>query len=96
MAKKYTPEEAEKWGWEELVASIGAPAGYIFISIGLALVLLLKPVGWVYLVIGVVATLVMYFVMDPKLRAVSDEYERRQAEFLKHVESISKWEDKDE
>jgi hypothetical protein len=96
MAKKYTPEQAEKWGWEELVASIGAPAGYIFISIGLALVLLLKPIGWVYLIIGIVSTLVMYFVMDPKLRAVSDEYERRQAEFLKHVESISKWEGKDE
>jgi len=93
MAKKYTPEQAENWGWEELVACITAPAGYIFITIGLALVCLLRWDGWVYLIIGIVSTLVMYFVMDPKLRAVSDEYEKQQAEWLKHVENVSKWQE---
>ena len=93
MAKKYTPEQAEKWGWEELLACIFAPASYIFVSLGLALLILLRPMGWVYLAIGLISTALMYFVIDPKLRAVSDEYERRQAEFLKHVESVSKWEE---
>ncbi len=93
MAKHYTPEQAEKWGWEELVACILSPASYIFVSLGLALAILLIPVGWVYLAIGLISTLLMYFVIDPKLRAISDEYERNQAEFLKHVESVSKWED---
>jgi len=49
--------------------------------------------GWVYLAIGLIATVLMYLVIDPKLRAISDEYEKRQAEFLKHVESVSKWEE---
>jgi len=93
MTNKYTPEQAEKWGWEELVACIMAPVSYIFVSLGLVLTILLRPIGWVYLIIGIAATLLMYFVIDPKLRAVSDEYERRQAEFLKHVESVSKWEE---
>ncbi len=94
MAKTYTPESAEKWGWEELVACIMSPVSYIFVSLGLVLVLLERPIGWVYLIGGIAATLVMYFVIDPKLRAVSDEYERRQAEFLKQVESVSKWEER--
>ena len=93
MARKYTPEQAEKWGWEELVACILSPASYIFVSLGLALVILLIPMGWVYLAIGLISTALMYLVIDPKLRAISDEYERNQAEFLKHVESVSKWED---
>lgn len=93
MAKKYTPEQAERWGWEELLACLFAPASYIFVSLGLALLILFIPIGWVYLGIGLISTILMYFVIDPKLRAVSDEYERRQAEFLKHVESVSKWEE---
>lgn len=91
MAKKYTAESAEKWGWEELVACIMSPVSYVFVSLGLALAILLKPMGYVYLVIGIAATLIMYFVIDPKLRAISDEYERNQAEYLKHVEKVSKW-----
>ena len=88
MARKYTPEQAEKWGWEELVACILSPASYIFVSLGLALVILLIPMGWVYLIIGLISTALMYLVIDPKLRAISDEYERNQAEFLKHVEAF--------
>jgi len=93
MAKRYTAESSEKWGWEELVDCITAPASYIFISLGLALTILLRPIGYVYLAIGIIASLVMYFVIDPKLRAVSDEYERRQSEFLEQVEKVSKWEE---
>jgi len=93
MAKQYTAEQAEKWGWEELVACVLSPVSYIFVALGLALVILFIPIGWVYLVIGLTATALMYFVIDPKLRAISDEYERNQAEFLKHVESVSKWEE---
>jgi hypothetical protein len=93
MEKKYTAEQAEMWGWEELLACIFAPVSYIFVSLGLALIILLIPMGWVYLAIGLIATVLMYLVIDPKLRAISDEYEKRQAEFLKHVESVSKWEE---
>jgi len=39
MARKYTPEQAERWSWEDLLACILSPLGYILCSIGLAQVL---------------------------------------------------------
>lgn len=94
IKKTYSPEQAEKWGWEELVACILSPLAYIMVSIGLAKVLLLEPAGFIVLVGGIIALILMYEVIDPKLKAVSDEYERRQAEFLDHVERVSRWEER--
>jgi len=93
MARKYSPEEAERWGWEDLVACILSPLGYILCSIGLAQVLLLERVGFIVMGAGIVCVALMYWIIDPKLKAVSDEYERRQAEFLEHVERVSRWEE---
>jgi hypothetical protein len=58
---------------------------------GLTQVLLFRPFGFVLLGVAIVGTLTIYWVIDPKLRAVSSEYESRQARYLENLESRHRW-----
>ena len=60
--------------------------------VGVASLLLLRPDGIVLTLAAVVGTLVIYWVIDPKLRAVSAEYEQRQARYLEELEREVRWE----
>jgi len=40
----------------------------------------------------VIGTGVIYWVIDPKLRMISQEYEKKQKDYLKQLEEIQKWE----
>ena len=48
--------------------------------------------GYVTLVAGITLAGLMYWVIDPKLRAVSAEYEKQQAAHLERMEKITRWE----
>jgi hypothetical protein len=54
--------------------------------------LLLRVWGFVALVVGFVCVVLMYRVIDPKLRAMSEAFAKRQDEFLKHVDKTTRWE----
>ncbi len=47
---------------------------------------MLMPVGYVIPAAGVVLTLVMHWVINPKLSTVSDEYEKKQKAYLEELE----------
>jgi len=36
----------------------------------------------------------MFWVIDPKLSALSEDYEKKQHEYLKELEEIQRWEEK--
>jgi hypothetical protein len=42
---------------------------------------------------AVVGTLLIYWVIDPKLRAVSVEYENQQARYVAELESRLRWQE---
>jgi hypothetical protein len=60
--------------------------------IGLAKLLLLQPSGFTLTAAAVVIGLVVYWVIDPKLRAVSTDYEAKQAQYLERLERRLHWE----
>ena len=62
---------------------------------GVGLSLLLQPIGYATLVVGIVLTLVMHWVIDPKLKVVSGQYEKRQREYLEELERKARWEAND-
>jgi hypothetical protein len=45
----------------------------------------------VFLLIGIILTGVMHWVIDPKLKAVSSEYEKKQREYIENLEKIVSW-----
>ena len=60
--------------------------------IGTALAFLLMPSGFIILGIGIALSLLMYWVIDPKLKTISSEYEKKQKDYLKKLDEIQKWE----
>ena len=60
--------------------------------IGTALAFLLMPSGFIVLGIGIALALLMYWVIDPKLKTISSEYEKKQKDYLMKLDKIQKWE----
>ena len=90
---KWKPEDAEEWTREDLIACILSTLSYLGLTVGVALSLLLNPVGYFLLGATVVVTWVLYAVLDPKLRTISEEYESKQRHHLAELEKIQRWED---
>ncbi len=55
--------------------------------------LLLKWYGWVLLGASIVLLVVLIKVIDPKLKAISLDYEVKQKEYLEELDRISRWEE---
>ena len=93
LKRSWTPEEADEWTKEDLIASILSPLAYITLTIGAALSLLALTMGYIIFIIGIILTLAMYFVIDPKLRKISSEYEKKQQVYLEELEKNQRWEE---
>jgi len=93
IRRSWTPDAAEEWTKEDLVACILSALAYMTITAGLALALLLRPSGYILLAIGLLSTLFMYLVIDPKLSTISEEYEKKQKSYLERLERITRWEE---
>jgi antibiotic biosynthesis monooxygenase (ABM) superfamily enzyme len=91
LRRNWTPRDADEWTKEDLLASILSPLAYIALTIGVALSLLMRPIGFLILVLGILLSLAMYFVIDPKLKKLSSEYEKKQKKYLEELEKIQKW-----
>jgi len=63
---------------------------------GVAGVLLLQVWGFVTLAGGIACTVVMLRIIDPKLRAISTEFETKEAHYLERLNRVTRWESNDE
>lgn len=93
IRRTWTPEQADEWTREDWIAVVLSPLIFAALMIGVTKLLLLQP-GGLWLVIGaVVGTGVMYWVIDPKLKAVSAEYEAQQQKYVEQLEQRLRWQD---
>jgi len=93
IKKYWTPEEADNWTKEDYISFVLSPLIYILIAIGVAFSLLLRWYGWVILGASIVLLLIMLKIIDPKLKAVSEDYEEKQKQYLEELERITRWEE---
>ena len=93
IKKNWTAEEADRWSKEDYLTFIISPLIYFILALGVAFCLLLRWYGWVLLGISVVLLVVMIKIIDPKLKAISEDYEIRQKDYLKDLEKIARWEE---
>ncbi len=94
IRRNWTPHEADDWTKEDWIAIVLSPLSYILITFGLSLSFFLLPSGFIMLAIGLVITVVMFWIIDPKLSVISEEYEQKQHEYLDELEQIQRWEEK--
>lgn len=92
IRRQWTPEAADAWSKEDVIASILSVLAYLSLILGSALSLLALPIGYLLLLAGFGLSALMYFIIDPKLRAVSHDYEAKQKHYLERLERITRWE----
>jgi hypothetical protein len=93
IRRKWTAHEADEWTKEDWIAIVLSPLSYICITMGLAMALFLSIVGFILLVIGIVCAAIMFWVINPKLNVISEDYEKKQKQYLDDLEEIQHWED---
>lgn len=91
IRREWKAEEADRWTKEDWIAIVISPIAYATLMVGLALSLLFLKEGFLILGAGILLTFILHWVIDPKLRAVSEEYEKKQREYLERLEKIVKW-----
>lgn len=91
IRRQWTPEAADGWSREDLLASLLSALAYLLLIVGSALALLALPLGYLLLLGGIALAAAMYYVIDPKLRAVSSDYETKQKRYLERLEKITRW-----
>ena len=92
IQRDWTPEAADEWSYEDLLASVLSALAYLLLIMGSALSLLAQPIGFLLLLGGIGLTAATYYVIDPKLRAVSSDYETKQKQYLERLEKLTRWE----
>jgi hypothetical protein len=95
IRRDWTAAEADEWTKEDWITIILSPLSYILIAIGFTGSLLLLTWGYITLILGVLAIILMHWIINPKLKMISSEYEKRQKEYLIQLEKTARWEDND-
>lgn len=91
IRRTWTAADADEWTREDWIAIILSPICYVLLTLGVALSLLLLWTGYVMLLVGIVLTILMHWVIDPKLTAISAEYETKQQGYLQQLEEKVRW-----
>ncbi len=93
IRRKWTPAAADEWAREDWITIVLSPLAYIGLAVGVALSCLLLTTGFVVLGISVVLIVLMHWVIDPKLKTISEEYEKKQKSYLEQLERSVRWEE---
>ena len=92
IKRRWTAVEADRWTKEDYLTFVISPLVYVLLMVGTALSLLLRWYGFLLLGAGVVLLLLMLWIIDPKLKAISEDYEVKQKHYLEDLEKIARWE----
>ncbi|MFQ5750564.1 MAG: hypothetical protein ACE5HI_01085 [bacterium] len=93
IRRVWSATEADEWTKEDWIAIVLSPLAYLTLTVGVALSFLLLWWGFLILAIGTILIILMHWVIDPKLKVISEEYEKRQKEYLTELERSVRWEE---
>lgn len=93
IRRRWTASEADRWTKEDYLVFVLSPLVYMLLAVGTALSLLLLWYGWLLLGLGLALLVLMIWIIDPKLKAISLDYELKQKKYLEEVERIERWEE---
>ena len=93
VRRTWTAEQAGEWTREDWIVIVLSPLVFAFILFGLTKLLLLQISGLWLVLAAIAGAAAIYWVIDPKLRAVSQEFETTQAKYLEELERSVRWDD---
>jgi hypothetical protein len=89
VRRRWTAAQAEQWTREDWMVIVLSPLVLGGLMIGVVWSLLLIPVGFAVLAGAIAGTFLIWWIIDPKLRAVSAEYEAQQAAYIEENEALT-------
>ncbi|MCY4159246.1 MAG: hypothetical protein OXF48_06505 [Bacteroidetes bacterium] len=92
IRRNWSANEADEWTKEDWIAIVLSPLCYVLITIGAAMSILLQTFGYIMLIVGIALTVILHLVIDPKLKSISKEYEKKQQNYLQELEAKVRWE----
>ena len=93
IRRSWTGEQAGEWTREDWIVIVLSPLVFACILFGLTNLLLLQISGLWLVLAAFAGAAAIYWVIDPKLRAVSREFEPTQAKYLEELERSVRWDD---
>jgi len=96
IRRNWSAKEADEWTREDWIAIILSPFCYVLITLGAAMSILLQISGYIMLSFGIGLTVIVHLVIDPKLKAISREYEKKQQNYLHELEAKVRWQSIDQ
>ncbi len=93
IRRNWTAHDADQWTKEDWITIVASVLAYAFLMVGTGLSFLLLWYGYVILILGVIFTIFMHWVIDPKLKKISADYEKQQKGYLEELEKKVRWEE---
>ena len=90
--RTWTGDEADRWTKHDFFACLFGVLAFFFVTVGVAGTMLLQMWGFITLGLAVVFTWLTFKVIDPKLRALSEAFEKKQASYLETMDQSNRWE----
>ncbi len=91
MSQTPTGNSQKEWERVDLIACILSAVSYFCILAGMTLLLLNQWTGYALTALALISAVVMFLIIDPKLRKVSSDYEKKQKEYLEELDRIIEW-----
>ncbi|MEM7585331.1 MAG: hypothetical protein AAF560_18220 [Acidobacteriota bacterium] len=90
--RDWSPEDADEWTRHDVVAAVLSAACYLLVALGVAGSLMLEPWGFAALVGSMVCAGLMFRIIDPKMKAMSQAFEANQKAYLDKMNRATRWE----
>ena len=96
VRRTWTAAEADKWTREDWFVIVLSPICYFGLTLGVALCFLLRWEGFAITAVSIVLVVWMHWIIDPKMKAISEEYEKNQQGYLVDLEDSVRWKQSEE
>lgn len=93
IRREWTPAAADEWTREDWIVIVLSALTYVGLAVGVALSVLLMRAGFIVLGVSVFLTVLLHWIIDPKLKTISEDYEKKQKRYLEELEKIERWEE---
>ncbi len=90
---RHDPQKVHReWTTDDLVACVLSALIYFNGLAATALVLINNTTGWIMAAETIVELVLMFKIIDPKLKSVSSSFEKKQKQYLEELDRIVEWE----
>ncbi len=93
IKRNWDAHEADAWTKEDWIVIVLSPVIYFLLMVGFLLSLLLFWQGFVIVGVCIFLIWLMHWIINPKLKAISRDYEKKQKEYIKQLERSVRWEE---